>query len=372
MWRASGIGSSTLTYRIDSSMRESAATMVTELLERTAPLFNTEFHLRAAGSDKSFDIVIHVEELPEGHIALCADATADEGPVVVISPAVFACDDSASPIDGITTALRDALMRGRDMTGSGPPILFYVVDPAMLKSERDQICPQLVEAGKVWSAIAYIRFAQVASDQASDTTIHFIVKKGRPTVNAFAKSFFPGDFEVEGGLRELFLFPGFFDRLDNDHQIDVLTHELGHILGFEHSGELVATSAHQIAPKLVLTSEYNPDSGKVELREDVDSIMYTYVAERNHRPASRLSQEEEAAVKLLYGAAVRGESWGTAAKVAHVAVGALGVFVPRGVPHIEEDMDGAAAADHPMNVDREPLFSGVLANAFFGTIPGKR
>jgi hypothetical protein len=130
-------------------MRESAATMVTELLERTAPLFNTGFHLRAAGSDKSFDIVIHVEELPEGHIALCADATADEGPVVVISPAVFACDDSASPIDGITTALRNALMRGRDMTGSGPPILFYVVDPAMRKSERDQICPQRVEAGKV-------------------------------------------------------------------------------------------------------------------------------------------------------------------------------------------------------------------------------
>eukprot|EP00035_Acanthoeca_spectabilis_P018941 m.408839 g.408839 ORF g.408839 m.408839 type:complete len:2677 (+) comp16800_c0_seq34:376-8406(+) len=221
--------------------------------------------------------------------------------------------------DGIGPVCADRLDGGVPVwRASGPPIIFYAIDPSVLADLQPQLADLLKCAGEIWSGVADVRFAMATENNPP----HFVVKMD-PGEAAFARAFLPKNYKEAGGSpRELVLFAKFFAIAvedARDRQIDVLTKQFGHILGLAHSGESKQTNP---ARRFWVPGSYIPDP---------DSVMHVGVATRDRKPGpTALSQEDEMIVRALYGAATKSDSDGTRAKIMEVAGPGPDVCVWRG------------------------------------------
>ncbi len=110
--------------------------------------------------------------------------------------------------------------------------LTYCVGSGFSASQLSALLPALDQAAEAWSRIAAVSFERVnvATCNSSTTSVVFDVQTSSGSFNGLA--FFPGD---PRSLRTLFLTNASFTTTEGGRTLlGIVTHELGHTIGFRH------------------------------------------------------------------------------------------------------------------------------------------
>jgi hypothetical protein len=112
--------------------------------------------------------------------------------------------------------------------------LSYCIDDN-IGTNKQQVVDAMNAAARAWEQVAEVRFVYVPSQDSScdanNTSVLFNVRIGDCGSSCQASAFFPGDSRSE---REVLIDSLFWNPSAPYTQVGILTHELGHILGFRH------------------------------------------------------------------------------------------------------------------------------------------
>lgn len=144
-------------------------------------------------------------------------------------------------------------------------ITYAIIKETFSEKEYKEIVAQMNEATLNWERVCKVDFTHkseldnklAATDNPEEVT--FVVRKVGPVSNGLlASAFFPYDPKSE---RKVLITPSFFNTSFN--KSGILTHEIGHILGFRH--EHIRSGAPAACPKESTVStidltQYDPQS----------------------------------------------------------------------------------------------------------------
>lgn len=179
---------------------------------------------------------------------------------------------------------------------SGPLELRYRLpeDAGLLRAE-------LAQAAQAWSSCCNVRFVEVAPPAPADFDVVW-ASEGMEGVDEdgygwiiFALSFFP---QQPREKRTLKVNPKLFQQLTPDRRSGLLTHELGHALGFAHDFFLQKEAGSEADVSAVDVtappgSAYQPDAASV--------MDYPKGSDWINEPARSLSERDKQTAAWLYG-----------------------------------------------------------------------
>jgi len=181
-----------------------------------------------------------------------------------------------------------------------PPVLQYCIAPCGNAETHDDLKELMADAVKLWTDVANVAFVETEAAGLSTT---FTVQLCEGTCNKYANAFFPEDYRTNPdsgkSLNTLDVFKELF-TLERSHQVALIAHELGHILGLAHNGA-VRELGQGSPPGVVLAPR------EVVGREPM-SIMSAAIGSTPPDGTPALHFEDKLGVVLMYGTRAGGLS----------------------------------------------------------------
>ena len=149
---------------------------------------------------------------------------------------------------------------------------------------KDLKADEIDEAAKRWEAVCNVKFVlRTTEEEVAFSVIHEPGEKG-----VFARMHFPT--EIDKDLRLLKLFDTFFGVQVREHRVNILTHELGHSLGFRHP--------YHDNPDDTNAREINIP---IELKTNFQEIMSSSYDQEKTATDYKITDKERLQAIMLYG-----------------------------------------------------------------------
>ncbi len=176
--------------------------------------------------------------------------------------------------------------------------LTYCISNTLADGERDTTLRGLRVAAARWEAVADVAFRYVPAEDANcdekNTRVIFNVTKVTTNDTYFARAFFPNN---PRDLRRLNIDANGFAPAQSSNFDDVMTHELGHMLGFRHEH-----GRPEAVRKQAETCTERSDGWRAFTPYDDKSVM-AYPECGGYPPGQfRISRSDELGAQAIYGA----------------------------------------------------------------------